>query len=218
MAATAGVIVGPAAPLVGLTFDATVGLAGSLLDWIGAWPKRATGLESNATATSRAISVEGAIPGRTSWSAGGSLRDEAGKSIPGCSTGFGGCVATAGTARAVGSLNRWGRADREGPALPDCPTCLRRRRAEIIHVDGGVHAVGPALTRPFRPPTRAVRLLMNAASFLFVCLNGGRVARWLVTNDIVKWGLSGASGRGLAGLQMEHPRTTCNAAWESLMT
>ncbi|HVA59601.1 MAG TPA: enoyl-ACP reductase FabI [Mycobacteriales bacterium] len=122
-------LLGPGSSLVGLDFDARMAWPG--YDWMGV---AKAGLESTARYLARELGPRGI---RVNLVAAGPLKTMAAKSIP----GFEQFEAVWGERAPLG----WNVAD-TGPAARACVALLSdwfpATTGEIVHVDGGVHAVG----------------------------------------------------------------------------
>ena len=138
--------------IVGLDFDAS--LAWPAYDWMGV---AKAGLESCARYLARDLGPEGI---RVNLVAAGPLRTMAAKSIP----GFNGFEDMWAGRAPLG----WDLSD-PGPAAQACVALLSdwfpATTGEIVHVDGGVHAVAARLTAagPRRPAVRAHPVLPGPA-------------------------------------------------------
>lgn len=122
-------LLAPGSSVVGLTFDATV--AWPKYDWMGV---AKAAFESTARYLARDLGPDGI---RVNLVAAGPLRTTAAKSIP----GFSAFEEVWSTRAPIG----WDLDDAE-PAARGCVALLSdwfpRTTGEIVHVDGGVHAIG----------------------------------------------------------------------------
>jgi meromycolic acid enoyl-[acyl-carrier protein] reductase len=122
-------LMGPGGAIVGLTFDAT--LAWPVYDWMGV---AKAGLESTSRYLARYLGPKGI---RSNLVSAGPLRTMAAKSIPGFETFEDEWVKRAPLG--------WNLTDQE-PAARACLALLSdwfpATTGEIVHVDGGYHAVG----------------------------------------------------------------------------
>ncbi|HEX2356546.1 MAG TPA: enoyl-ACP reductase FabI [Micromonosporaceae bacterium] len=122
-------LMGPGGAIVGLTFDAT--LAWPVYDWMGV---AKAGLESTSRYLARYLGPKGI---RSNLVSAGPLRTMAAKSIPGFETFEDAWVKRAPLG--------WNLTDQE-PAARACLALLSdwfpATTGEIVHVDGGYHAVG----------------------------------------------------------------------------
>ena len=121
--------------VVGLTFDATV--AWPAYDWMGV---AKAGLESTSRYLARDLGPEGI---RVNLVSAGPLRTLAAKAIP----GFGDLEEMWGTRAPLG----WDNADQEPTAKAVCALLsdfFPATTGEIVHVDGGFHAMGAVAAGP----------------------------------------------------------------------
>jgi enoyl-[acyl-carrier protein] reductase I len=122
-------LMGPGGSVVGLTFDATV--AWPAYDWMGV---AKAGLESCSRYLARDLGPEGI---RCNLVAAGPLRTMAAKAIPGFED-----LETMWAGRAPLG---WDNTDQEPTAKAVCALLsdfFPATTGEIVHVDGGVHAMG----------------------------------------------------------------------------
>src|SRR5262249_40872262 len=124
-------LMGPGGALVGLTFDATK--AWPVYDWMGV---AKAGLEATSRYLARDLGPRGI---RVSLVAAGPLRTMAAKSIPG--------FAAFEESWAKNAPLGWNLTDQEPAAKAICMLVsdwFPATTGEIVHVDGGFHAVGGA--------------------------------------------------------------------------
>ena len=123
-------LMGPGSSMVGLTFDATQ--AWPVYDWMGV---AKAGLESANRYLARYLGPQGI---RANLVSAGPLRTMAAKSIPGFEA-FEEAWVAPGAARAGTSPTS---SRPPGPASPCMSDWFPATTGEIVHVDGGFHAVG----------------------------------------------------------------------------